>query len=906
MNILKTFNPLGKENDIKSMNINIVVLAILLYLFRTTLPFLKFPFLLLYVGLFIYSILRYKSLILLDFRVFLKIFLLSIILLIILVASFFLSEKYYLGVFKDIINAIILISLFYLMTLFIRSKSEFKIFYESLIRLIIIFSLLISILLLGNFLNIFSWNIPHPVNSDPAKLSIEALSTDYNFVLLPVFFGFIGVFILIIKPLSPSKRGILNLILVIYSLTVFVSGSRRGIITLIFLVLLLLVVQLFTLIKRNNRLEKIALNSRWFLFTMAFMIVIAFTFVFKSSFYFKNDALRLIGTKDVNLTKTKFAMAISRYISVIKKNISYEDIYEKIWFNGFDKSLDPDAGWGTSIHKTVYPLTGEKAEIVKPKAHGYLLDNTCNSNTIDGNAYSYTLIGNQDVNKGDSVSASVYCYVSEDFNGSNVQFFSEGSTYGNIVKDDISANNDFVKYTLTDQENNNLISNGDFKKGLLNWVAGADSTIHELIDTPLGMGIRVSRTDGNGGYWSLYYDGPRIIYYAGHTYRLKFNLKVQKGNGIPFNIGWWVNDGSQGYSGFRLPLSVKDLKNGWKEVTCSYTFESTYYGLPTFLNSLQDNSIVDIVNVELKDIDRIDSVASLVDQLGLIDINKNRGVWHKYTLKSICTGGYAPVYISFSKKGVSDFNSLKGNVIFAYPQYKIKRILNTEVPTGTSEMNQRYSPAYEIGTFSRSVQYRSGFKVPSEAGLNQVPFLFLTLLMQQDVDHDPVRNLAARLISEDTTYYGYKKNLVVKPISNKFIGDRVTRWQFAGQIFIKEYGLKEKLLGGGFSFLNWFGYYFEYDKLQSDYPHNPFLSILLYSGLIGLLIYLFFFYRVIVLYLRYANDYPVLISFFIITAFFSFFSAGSPFDPPVMGFFMLLPFFLNYVSNLKADDTLQV
>lgn len=795
------------------------------------------------------------------------------------------------------------------MTIFIRSKSDLKIFYDSLIRFIILFSLLISILLLGNFLNIFSWNIPHPENSDQAKLSIEALSTDYNFVLLPVFFGFIGVFYLILKPVVPIKRAVLNLILVIYSLTIFSSGSRRGIITLICMIMLLLVIQVYTFVKSNNRFERIAHNSRWFLIFTVCLTLIACTVVFKSSFYFKNDALRFIGSKDINITKTKLVLAIARYLSIVKKNISYEDVYEKIWFNGFDKSLDPDAGWGTSIHKTIYPLTGERAEIVKPEARGYLLDSTCNSSNIAGNAYSYTLIGNEPVRKGDTVSASVYCFVSPDFNGSLVRFFSIGSTYGTIVKDDeLSASpvNLFDSDdTLATAQGCNLFFNGNFSEGKFNWLANADSTRHEIIDTPFGRGLRVSRSDGDGGYWSLYYEGPAIIYNAGHTYQLKFNLKVEKGNEMPFNIGWWANDGSKGYSSVRLPLSVRDLKNGWKEVSGTYTFESTFYGLPSFLNSLQDNSVVDIANVELKDLDRNDSVASFVDQLGLVDIKKNKGVWHKYTLKSMCTDGYAPVYMSFAKKGARDFKSLKGYVIFAYPKYEIRKYSNIAEPQRpTSELIDRYTPAYEIRTDTRFVASdHPNYKFRSEAGLSTFSFSILAFLMQQDVDHDPVRNLTAKLISEDTTYYGYKKNLVVRPISNKFIGERLMRWQFALQIYTKEYNWKQKIFGGGFNFLNWFGYYFLKDKKASDYPHNPFLSVLLYSGIFGLLIYLIFFYKVVFYYVKYFKEYPIISIFFVITFFFSFFSAGSPFDPPVMGFFSILPFFIHYIHKKSISES---
>lgn len=50
-------------------------------------------------------------------------------------------------------------------------------------------------------------------------------------------------------------------------------------------------------------------------------------------------------------------------------------------------------------------------------------------------------------------------------------------------------------------------------------------------------------------------------------------------------------------------------------------------------------------------------------------------------------------------------------------------------------------------------------------------------------------------------------------------------------------------------------------------------------------------------YIKYIREYPLLIIFFLITFVFTFFSGGSPFDPPVMGFFVMLPFFIHSVHK---------
>ena len=175
-------------------------------------------------------------------------------------------------------------------------------------------------------------------------------------------------------------------------------------------------------------------------------------------------------------------------------------------------------------------------------------------------------------------------------------------------------------------------------------------------------------------------------------------------------------------------------------------------------------------------------------------------------------------------------------------------------------------------------------------------------LITDRTDNDPIRNWVSKLISEDTTYHPYKSNIVPSAVANSFLGERVLRWEFALGIYSQEYNIEQKIFGRGFNFLNWYGYYFLHDKTKSDWPHNPFLSILLYSGIIGLLIYCFLVYKVFSLYIKYLKVSPLLFIFFLITFFFTFFSGGNPFDPPLMGFFVILPFFIHSVRKIDENE----
>jgi hypothetical protein len=285
---------------------------------------------------------------------------------------------------------------------------------------------------------------------------------------------------------------------------------------------------------------------------------------------------------------------------------------------------------------------------------------------------------------------------------------------------------------------------------------------------------------------------------------------------------------------------------------------------------------------------------------------KSKGVWQKLDIEFYCNNNEkeVPVFICCSKRGAKDFSKLKGYIIFAYPLCEKIKIPDSLLAPGTSQSKRDNTEMrYEISpsaTFPLNKQKYSGIDL----------FCFPLSVLQSSVSlkdgPDPIRNWASKFISEDTTYYPYKANIVLETTSNQLTESRLLRWQFGWQIFTKEYNWSKRIFGGGFGFLNWYGYYFLKDKTKSDWPHNPLLSILLYSGTIGLTIYLFFLYKVCYYYIKYSKEYPLMFIFFLITFFFTFFSGGSPFDPPLMGFFVILPFFIHSVHKKSNIELINI
>jgi hypothetical protein len=293
-----------------------------------------------------------------------------------------------------------------------------------------------------------------------------------------------------------------------------------------------------------------------------------------------------------------------------------------------------------------------------------------------------------------------------------------------------------------------------------------------------------------------------------------------------------------------------------------------------------------------------------------------KGTWQKLIVRKTVSSGFVSRILYFSKSGVKNFSSLKGYVIFAYPEFStvnnndtVKAYIEPSLLEQNSSINickrnnlSNVTVNKELINYTKNIR-QIDYLIPSKyisSSFTFFPLFSENINYNLRSDKDPIRNWVAKFISEDTTYYPCKSNITAIKEVSEFGTDRTSRWQFALQIFNKEYSWKQKIFGGGFAFLNWYGYYFLGDKTKSDYPHNPFLYILLYSGIIGLFLYIYLLYKVFFYYIKYIKEYYIFFIFFLITYFFIFFGGGDPFNPPIMGFFMMLPFFIHYIHGKES------
>ncbi|MFC2152097.1 hypothetical protein ACFLSE_06170 [Bacteroidota bacterium] len=712
-------------NDRPKYEIAALSIIIQLYLFRTSIPVFKYLFVPLFIVFFIYLILLKKKEFFKSVKNFMKNYFIIFILYGVYILAYLFSIKLYLIVLKDIVNAALLILLFLSLTVVIKNKKELNQFIATFIKVLLFFGLLISIVRLSGLLVIYK--------IEPGAY----LKIDKNFVLLPIFYALISILYLFYTKLSKIKISLFAIIMLIFSLNIILSGSRRGLLVFMIILLILISMQFLHFFIKLNILRNFIVNSRVFLISFLIMSILSGFFLFNASCSFKNNMLEFIGSKDKKLAKINISVSIKNCISVLDRDLNYNELHKKIWYSKMS-SVDPDCNWGGGDCIKVFPLTGENHEIVPPDAIGCLIE----LSSIDSlnEAWRTKYIEQIKVNQNESYRASIYCYVSNDFSQ----------------------------------------------------------------------------------------------------------------NGVSIVASW----GS---------------------------------------SSITDES-------RKKAIDRYDM--------------RNIGKWQELVIEFDCNTGFVPIIVYINNWGNEDIYPMHGNIIFAYPQIELIHKDDSIIGVNNSKYvnyrdNRRdmilameeivESRKFYIDSFNMHTNCLTNELNINKANLFSLPLSMVTAILQLK-EKDSLKNWVATLISEDTTYYGNKNELGIDTIYNKFSGPRIVRWRFAGEIFTKEYNWKQKLFGGGFSFLNWYGYYFKQDKTKIDWPHNPFLHILLYSGILGLSLYVFFMYKVFYYYIKYIKEYYLFFIFFLITFFFTFFSGGSPFDPPMVGFFSIFPFFIHSVKMKEKSE----
>jgi hypothetical protein len=153
--------------------------------------------------------------------------------------------------------------------------------------------------------------------------------------------------------------------------------------------------------------------------------------------------------------------------------------------------------------------------------------------------------------------------------------------------------------------------------------------------------------------------------------------------------------------------------------------------------------------------------------------------------------------------------------------------------------------------------------------------------------------------SSDTLKQSYQEKLLKDLKKDKFSGPRTSRWYYSWVVF-RDYTLIRKVFGGGFDYIEKFDT--EFNEGETDYPHNPFISAFLYSGIIGGLTYIWFMFMVFYYYIKYYKYHVFYFVSFLITFYFSFFSANIHFSIPIFAIFSIIPFLTRYIVEKEKKE----
>lgn len=463
------------------------------------------------------------------------------------------------------------------------------------------------------------------------------------------------------------------------------------------------------------------------------------------------------------------------------------------------------------------------------------------------------------------------------------------------------------------------------------------------VDTPYGKGYMITTKQEKENEFLLKYIGPEIIYYANHMYKISFKAKIINGDD-PIKVGWknvpnWSE--KEGIGVLYQPLKKEKISDDWYQYNAYYTFNNNQISIDGFIYSRAIDSELIIADFTLVDHHYKNGTSKFSFEMR--DIQNLEG-W----INSI----NPPIINDTNLINNGDFSL--GLRFWDYSANELTILVEEldEKPSAHIKRGNGDGLYWSLVYFGRCVhfkkdnEYQISFKYKPISKHNQIPF---NVGFYINEGNGWMTNLPKKVDTLDDGWYEIKANYkfvndkrnIAFPINNQvsnsefYISDvklvnltqvqkmdndslqiytqpqfktndlyssRTDRWLYARDLWVTKYNLNHKIVGHGFDYLSWYGEKFYPDTKRDDWPHNPFITVALYSGILGLILYLLFLTKVIQLYIKHRKKYGLIFMGFLIAIFFSFFSAGNPFDPPIMGFFVMLPFLIDYIHKKDKSN----
>lgn len=162
-----------------------------------------------------------------------------------------------------------------------------------------------------------------------------------------------------------------------------------------------------------------------------------------------------------------------------------------------------------------------------------------------------------------------------------------------------------------------------------------------------------------------------------------------------------------------------------------------------------------------------------------------------------------------------------------------------------------------------------------------IVFSLVILLALTNTDIDSVLESSSEITSVIDRLF------TLEDMSSQDNDTRSNRWGYAFEFF-SEMPLFSKLLGDGFDYLKAFGY--KFDVGDSDYPHNVWISSLLYGGILGFVSTLFLTVYVFFFLYRKMNIFNELFVWYVLFLLLNFTSSNTIYSTRIFVVLLLLPF----------------
>ena len=146
---------------------------------------------------------------------------------------------------------------------------------------------------------------------------------------------------------------------------------------------------------------------------------------------------------------------------------------------------------------------------------------------------------------------------------------------------------------------------------------------------------------------------------------------------------------------------------------------------------------------------------------------------------------------------------------------------------------------------------------------------------------------SAKLNNNQQKYLKFINNI---PLNDNLLNSRIDRWRFAW-FYFNQQSWYSRIFGNGFEYLKIYPVVFDIPSQKKyDYPHNPVISAFLYSGVLGGLLYLYFLLLSFFRYWKLRKKLALFGLLYLLAFSFTFFSGNSHFSVPAFALLSLIPF----------------